>query len=117
MANFPTLSRSPGHKGFTEELSRDAVDIANKASGLPVVNKLFTFSPKTWKHTRFLVSQADKETVEAHYLANCDVPFDWLNTQDDETYEIIYACPPRYTLDKIRLRWRIDFLFTQYSPL
>lgn len=119
MATYPTLSRSPGAKSFAEELSKDAVKIASKASGLPVLNKLFTFIPKTWKFTSYLVIQADKETVLAFYLANCDVPFDWSNTQETSpiTYEVIFEHPPKCTLDKVKNRWRIVNTFTQYSPL
>ena len=119
MAVFPVLARSAGSKGFAEELSKDTVQIASTASGLPVLNKLFTFDPKTWKVTLSLVSQADKESVITFYKANCDVPFDWSNTQETppQTYEIIFAKPPKCTLDKIKNRWRIQFIFMQYSPL
>ncbi len=121
MANelFPTLSRSPGAKGFAEEISEDAVQIGRKASGLPVLNKLFTFAGKTWKFTLFLVIQADKETVLTFYEANKDVPIDWSNTQEvpPQTYEVIFMHPPKCTLDRVKNRWRIVNTFSQYSPL
>ena len=119
MATFPTLDRSPGYKGYSEELSKESVQIASKASGLPLVQKLFTFDPKTWKHTLYLVSQADKETVITFYEANKDVPFDWSNTQETSpiTYEIIFIQPPKCKLDRVKDRWQISFVFTQYSPL
>ena len=117
MANFPALSRSPGATGFTEELSSETVQIASKASGLPVLNKIFTFDPRMFKYTLHLVSQADKESVITFYKANCDIPFDWTNTQDDNTYEVIFDHPPKCQLDKIKERWKISLTFTQYSPL
>ena len=119
MATFPVLSRSPGSKGFAEELNKNTVKVASKASGLPVLNKLFTFDSKTWKFTLYLVSQTDKESVITFYKANCDVPFDWSNTQETApiTYEVIFARPPKCTLDKVKDRWRIVNTFIQYSPL
>jgi hypothetical protein len=117
MGAFPILSRSPGASGYVEELNTNAVEVASKASGLPVVNKLFTFNPKTFRFTLNLVSQADKETILDHYTANCDVPFDWDNEQDGEKYEVIYARPPDPKLDKLRTRWKIILTFIQYSPL
>lgn len=119
MATFPVLSRSPGYKGFVEDISKDAVQIGKKASGLPVLNKLFTFAGKTWKFTLYLVSQVDKESVLTFYEANKDVPFDWSNVQETApiTYEVIFMHPPKCTLDRLKNRWRIINTFTQYSPL
>ena len=115
MASFPNLSRFPGASGFTEKLSNDTVQVASKASGLPVVNKLFTFDPKTWKHTLYLVSQADKESVMTFYENNKDVPFSWLNKQDSVTYEVIFEQPPQCQMDKIKTRWKITLTLLQYS--
>jgi len=116
MATFPiTLSRSPGASGFTEELSSDTVEVASKASGLPVINKLFTFDAKTWKHTLNLVSQADKETIMTFYDGNKDIPFSWVNQQDAVTYEVIFDGPPQCQLDKVKTRWKITLTFLQYS--
>ena len=114
MATFPVLSRFPGAQGYIEETSKDTVEVASKASGLPIVNKLFTFDPKTWKYNLFLVSQADKNTVAAFYEANKDVPFDWYNYQEATTYEVIFEQPPQYSLDKIKIRWQISLTLTQY---
>ena len=117
MAAFPALSRSPGHTGFVEDLNARAVGVASKASGLPMVNKLFTFNPESWRYILNLVSQADKEAIITHYKANCDIPFDWLNEQNDVTYEVIYAKPPVCRLDKSQITWKISLTLTQYSPL
>ena len=115
---FPVLSRSPGATGYTEEITNDAVQIAQKASGLPVVNKLFTFAPKTWKHTRFLVTQADKEAYLTYYEDNKDVPFNWDNEQEGGTpYEVIFYGSPKCQLNKMNNLWKIVFVFMQYSPL
>ena len=117
MATFPTISREPEAKGFSELIDPEAMSIAKATSGLPVLNKLFTFAPKTFRHTRYFVAQADKETVMTFYGANKDVPFDWLNTQDSNTYEVIFLGPPKVSLDKINKRWMMVFIFKQYSPL
>lgn len=118
MANFPILDRNPGVKGFSEEIDPGAMQISKKASGLPVLNKLFTFAGKTWRHTRYLVSQANKEEYLTFYETNKDVPFGWTNEQEGAPpYEVIFLAPPKCTLDKLKSRWRIQFIFAQYSPL
>ena len=104
---FPTISRSPGASGYSERLNKNAVHIANKASGLPVPIKLYTFIPETWKYTLYLVSQIDKETVITHYKANCGVPFNWLNEQETNMYEVIYGSPPDCDLDRLKNLWKI----------
>lgn len=118
MANFPALSRSPGASGYAEELPKESVAVGGAMSGLPVLNELFTFDPTTWKHTLYLVSQADKETVMTFYKANKGVPFNWDNAQeDDTTYEVVFIAPPVCKLDRIKARWRITIMIKQYSPL
>lgn len=118
MATFPVLSRGIGAKGFSELIDPAAVWVGKMASGLPVLNKLFTFAGKTWKYTRYLVIQADKEEYLTFYEANKDVPFDWVNEQEGgEPYEVIFLSPPKCQLDKLKDRWKITFVFAQYSPL
>ena len=116
MNNFPDLSRGSGVQGFTEVRGANAVQVASMASGLPVRNKLFTFVPKIFKHTKYLVTQANKETSDAFYLANCDVPFNWTNDNDATSYVVVFDNPPQCSLDKIKERWRIQYTFTQFSP-
>jgi hypothetical protein len=117
MSTYPSLTRSPGSSGFVETLPEEDRAIGSKASGLPVINELFTFTPIEWKFTRYLVSQTDKETVVTFYKNNKGVPFDWYNEQDGNTYEVIYLVPPECSLDKVKLRWKIVENFRQYSPL
>ena len=118
MATFPnTLSRSPGAKGYSQVLSKGTVQKAKKASGLPVLNKLFTFDALEWKFALYLVSQADYDTIMTFYEANLDIPFDWENEQDSNTYEVIFATPPKCSLDRLKDRWKMIFVFMQYSPL
>jgi len=117
MADFPTLSSSPNVEGFVEELSDEAVQIASMASGHPLVNKLFTFDPKTWKFTLDCVSQIDKSAVIAFYEANKDVPFNWLNGQDSVTYEVIFMSKPACQLEDCRDLWRINLTLRQNSPV
>ena len=110
------LSRGPG-VSWSEEYPKTSVKIASAASGLPVVTELFTFDPKTWKGVYNLVSTADKETIDAFYIANKGVPFKWLNAQDSDTYEVIFMGPPKCKLDRVSTRWRINITFKQYSTV
>jgi len=120
-SDFPTtLTRSPGWKGWIVESPKEAVQIGRRASGLPVINKRFTFIGLNFRNTSNLVPQADYETIMTHYNTYNDVPFNWVNTQKPDTpitYEVIWAQPPRCQLDRLRDRWRISIVFTQYSPL
>jgi len=115
--NFPVLSRSPEVKGFVEELSSEAVQIADRASGYPLLNKLFTFDAKTFQFTLPFVSQADKITLLTFYEANKDVPFNWLNRQDGITYEVIFMTKPACQLEACKDLWRINLIFRQNSPV
>lgn len=120
MATFPVLSRLGSKTGFSDSYSKDAVKVASKASGLPVVNKLFTFDPLTWKYSLSQVSSADKAALLVFYLANKDVPFDWVNPQDSNTYEVIFERPPQCSMmgsDGTNEYWKIALTITQYSPL
>lgn len=117
MNTFPVgLSRGPGIS-WKEDHSKSSVKIASAGSGLPVLNELFTFEPMTWAGTYNLTSQADKETINTFYLNNKGVPFTWLNPQDGSTYQVIFMGPPKNQLDRISTRWKITFVFKQYSSV
>jgi len=119
METFPTLTRKGSRKGYSEKRSKNAVNIASKASGLPLVNKLFTFDPTTWKYTLDLVSDVDKATLLTFYNANKDVPFYWPNPQDGLVYEVIFDGPPAVTIagsDGTNVYWKIVLTLVQYSP-
>ena len=75
MNTFPAISRHPSIQGYGETRSGDSVIMGSTESGYPTINKLFTFDPNIWSFTLEGVSQADKESVEAFYEANKDVPF------------------------------------------
>lgn len=118
MANtFPVVDRTPGKAGFSVTPDAASTSIASSASGLPVVNELFTFTPLIFKHSRFLVSTANKDTIMTFYEANKGLPFDWLNTQDGNTYEVIFMKPPQVSMGGVNDRWTMKFEFKQYSPL
>lgn len=120
MDTFPTITRRPGWRGWKEEYSKEAVQVASFASGTPLLNPLFTFDPLTFTPPYYLVSQADKETLMAFYKAHKDIPFEWINTQKPDapiTYEVIFVQPPKCQLDRVQDRWKISFIFRQYSPL
>ena len=120
MATFPVLTCKGNKKGYVEDLNEDAVNVASKASGLPVLNKLFTFDGMEWKYTLDPVLDADKLTLITFYHANKDIPFNWLNPQDDSIYEVIFMKPPKCTpvgSDGTNLYWKIVLSLRQYSPL
>ena len=120
MATFPILTRKGSKAGWSETPNKNAVKVASAASGLPVLNKIFTFDGPTWKYMLKLVTSADVGTLKAFYEANKDVPFDWLNPQDSNTYEVIFASPPQYSgggSDGTNFYWNIKLTITQYSPL
>jgi hypothetical protein len=120
MPTFPVLTRKGAVSGYSETPSSDAVSQKNKASGLPVVIKLFTFDPKTWKYSLGLVSDADKVTLLTFYNTYKDVPFDWVNPQDGNTYEVIFDGVLKCTIagsDGTNDYWKINLELTQYSPL
>ncbi|MBN1807179.1 MAG: hypothetical protein JW837_18175 [Sedimentisphaerales bacterium] len=95
----------------------EAVHHASRASGLPVVNKLFTFDGDTFTYTLPLTDQADTDSVFAFYEAHKDVPFYWFNPQDEVTYEVVFAEPPKRNIDKLKTRWKITVVFHQYAPV
>lgn len=110
------LSRGPGI-AWKEGYPNTSVKIASAASGLPVINELFTFDPMTWVGVFNMTSQADKETIATFYQANKGVAFKWLNPQDSSTYEVIFTHPPKMQLDRISTLWRIAVTFRQYSTV
>lgn len=115
MNTFPTISRNPGVSGYNFDKSSDAILVANRASGLPVLNKIWTFDPIIFSFKLNLVSDTDKNTIMDFYEANKDVPFYWYNNQDSITYEVIFTRPVRCSLDKIKTRWQISIELQQYS--
>ncbi len=94
MNTFPTLSCSPKIAGWGDNFQPGGTEVASFASGYPCLNKQFTFHPKGYNHIYQNVSQTDKETVDAFYSANEDVPFYWLNEQDDTVYEVAFTQEP-----------------------
>lgn len=115
MNTFPTLDCGMDIQGFGDEPSDDAVQIASTASGYPVMNKLFTFDPRTFSGTLSNASETDKQTVMAFYEANKDVPFYWLNEQDDTVYEVCFVQKPRPRLmdNDNKERWQIPLVLIQ----
>lgn len=108
MNTFPHTLHSPRQdSSFSDEKSDDAVSVGSTASGYPVMNKLFTFDPRTFGFEMRFVSNANKLTLVAFYEANKDVPFYWTNEQDDTQYEVAFVGPPACRLDGEKDVWRI----------
>jgi hypothetical protein len=115
MNTFPTLSCAPKISGWSDAFHSGCVEIGATASGYPVANKLVTFVPKDFSHTLQNVSQADKEIVEAFYIANMDVPFYWLNEQNNTIYEVMFTDRPSTQTqdDDNKELWQIELSLIQ----
>ena len=107
MNTFPTLSTAAQIEGFVDEYSDDAVTIADPKSGYPFIISNFTFDARNIRFTLRHVSQTDKESFETFYQANKTVSFNWLNEQDDTTYEVVFAHKPNCELDDANDEWKI----------
>ena len=112
MNTFPDISRKP-NQNFSDEPSDDAVLVGSAASGYPVLNKLFTFDPRTFSFEMPCVLEADKLSIMEFYENNKEVPFYWLNKQDKTTYEVIFISKPGCRLDGRGDLWRIQLNLKQ----
>jgi hypothetical protein len=115
MNTFPYYVRSP-NLNFRDELSDKAVLIGDYASGYPLLNKLFTFDPRTLSFEMPCVPEADKLEIMQFYEDNKDVPFYWTNKQDKTQYEIIFVRKPTCRLEGRGDLWRMGFILRQSSP-
>ena len=115
MNTFPDISRKP-NQTFSDEPSGKAVLIADIASGYPLLNKLFTFDPRTFSFEMPCVPEVYKLEIMEFYEDNKDVPFYWLNKQDKKTYEVVFISKPGCRLDGRGDLWRIQLNFLQATP-
>ena len=115
MNTFPHTIHAPDNKTFRDEKSDEAVLTGNMASGYPLMNKLFTFDPRTFSFDLRFVSQANKLTIMAFYEANKDIPFYWTNEQDDIQYEVSFVNKPRCVSDGEKGFWGIGLVLRQTS--
>lgn len=115
MNTFPVISRKPSQV-FSDEQSDKAVLVGDMASGYPLINKLFTFDPRTFSFEMPCVPEADKQEIMAFYENNKDVPFYWLNKQDNMTYEVAFVSKPGCRLDGRGDLWRITLSLRQTTP-
>lgn len=113
--SFPVISRKPSH-AFSDEPSDKAVLIGDTASGYPVLNKLFTFDPRTFSFELPCVPEADKLVIMAFYEAHKDKSFPWYNDQDYTWYEVVFAGKPTCRLDGRGDLWRITLSLRQAAP-
>jgi hypothetical protein len=113
MNTFPTLSNKPLCERFTDEKSEEAVLVASAESGYPILNKLFTFDPRTFGFELRLIPETDKLSIMTFYEANKEVPFYWTNWQDDTQYEVAFVGRPGCEIDERFDLWRITLYFRQ----
>lgn len=115
ICSFPVISRKPSH-AFSDEPTGKAVLIGNVASGYPVLNKLFTFDPRTFTPELRFVPEADKQIIMQFYESHKDVTFPWYNDQDHTEHEVAFASKPRCRIDGRRDRWRISLNLLKCAP-
>lgn len=115
MNTFPVISRKPSQV-FRDEKSDKAILVGDTASGYPVLNKLFTFDPRTFSFEMPCVPEVDKQEIMTFYENNKDVPFYWLNEQDNTQYEVVFVSKPGCRLDGRGDLWRMGFSFRQSTP-
>lgn len=113
--SFPGLSRRPSH-AFSDEPDERAVIVGSTASGYPVLNKQFTFAPRTFTPELRSVSETDKLTIMAFYEQHKDIPFPWYNRQDATTYEVAFVNHPRCRMNGRKDLWRIQLNLRQTTP-
>jgi len=112
---FPRIGRRPSRK-FGDETMKDVVLVGSTASGYPVLNKQFTFDPRTFSVELRSVVDADKLIVLAFYETHKDLEFPWYNDQDDAWYDVCFGSKPTCRMDGRRDLWRIDLEFIQTIP-
>lgn len=112
MNTFPDISRKP-NQTFSDEPSGEAVQVADKASGYPSLNKLFTFDPREFSFEMPCVPETEKLEIMEFYENNKDVPFYWLNKQDHTNYEVVFISKPGCRLDGRADLWRITLNLRQ----
>lgn len=109
---FPRIARKPSHT-FSDQPDPRAVIVGSTDSGYSVLNKQFTFDPRTFTPELRSVPEASKLIVMAFYEANKDKSFPWYNEQDDATYEVCFVLRPRCRLDGRYDLWRIALVLKQ----
>ena len=115
MNTFPTNVKAP-NLNFSDEKSDKAVLIASMASGYPLLNKLFTFDPRTFIFDIPGAPEADKLEIMTFYENNKDVPFYWYNKQNKTQYEVVFVSKPGCRLEGRKDLWRITLNLRQSSP-
>lgn len=113
--SFPIISRKPSQI-FSDEKSSEAVLVGDMASGYPLLNKLFTFDPRTFIFELPGVLEADKLLIMNFYEVHKDTSFPWYNDQDHTWYEVCFVGKPGCKLDGRGDLWRISLMLRQVSP-
>ena len=111
MGAFPTPTRSPALVSYTEPLPAEAVTRANYASGYPLIDDNFTFTPDLWAHHLRMVVAADKILIKAHWKQYKGTQFLWYCTMDALYYTVIYESEPTFELDTKLGFWKIGLAF------
>ena len=115
MAAFPTPTQSPSVEGYTEPVPASAVARAEYASGYPLIDDQFTFTPDIWAHSIRGVSTADKDDIKDHWKQYKGTEFLWYCPYDATYYTVIYEKDPEFALDGRTDLWRISMGFRQVN--
>jgi hypothetical protein len=113
--SFPGISRKPSQV-FSDEPSSEAVLGGDMASGYPLLNKVFTFDPRTFSFEMPSVLEADKLIIMAFYEVHKDKTFPWYNAQDHTWHDVVFISRPGCRLDGRGDLWRITLKLRQSSP-
>lgn len=116
METWPVIARKGSHI-FSDEPDDNAVLVGSTASGYPVLNKLFTFDPRTITFELYSVVDVDKLKIMAFYENNKEVPFYWPNSQDSVTYEATFVKKPRCRIDGRKDLWRLQIVLRLITPI
>lgn len=114
---FPIISRKPSEV-FSDQKSDNAIMVADRGSGYPLLNKLVTFDGRTFSFELPAVPDAEKVIIVDFYETHKDSQFPWYNYQDKTWYEVCFAGEPgcRLEVDGCGDLWRISITFRQTSP-
>ena len=115
MNHFPALSRSPSVDGFAVPWAQEGTFRANYASGYPLVDDEFTFTPRIFTHNLIGVSTTDMNTLETFFEANRRSEIVWKNPNNDTVYYVIWEQDPQPSLDRRTDLWQVSQAFRQVS--
>ena len=117
LPEFPTLTRSPSAKSWSEQPDGDAVASSGYGSGLPLVGENFTFTPVHFRHGLEYFSDADKATLWTFHQNHKGRVFLWQNLEDNLKYQVIFdpKRPPKFSMAGVPGLWNVTMDLVQVN--